>query len=225
MDPEVINLVDDDDDGKDQERQGADHHRQQLNKKRKNEEDEGDTCDMTGRISQNKERKIQGRYSSFTDLISKYTPPLYLLRLRGIPEWANTGILGLSFSEAIPDESLYAIVSSYYIDVEWLLEAVPSLKSAGHLLFVHGHHGQAALMLKEELASSNLLKKCTVHAPRLPPYGTHHSKFFIIQYKRGLRVIIHTANLISIDCNNKTQGAYMQVRSLSELHFKLSQVV
>lgn len=51
----------------------------------------------------------------------------------------------------------------------------------------------------------------TVHAPPLPiPYGTHHSKFFILKYATGVRVVIHTANLIFCDCNNKTQGLYCQ---------------
>lgn len=36
-------------------------------------------------------------------------------------------------------------------------------------------------------------------------WGTHHSKAFILQYPLGLRVIVHTANLIEIDCHNKTQ--------------------
>lgn len=33
------------------------------------------------------------------------------------------------------------------------------------------------------------------------------SKAFIIEYERGLRVVIFTANAIYPDCNNKSQGA------------------
>ena len=33
---------------------------------------------------------------------------------------------------------------------------------------------------------------------------------FIIEYAGGLRVIIHTANLIHVDCSNKTQGLWWQ---------------
>lgn len=49
------------------------------------------------------------------------------------------------------------------------------------------------------------------HSPPLPiPYGTHHSKFFLLFYSSGVRVVIHTANLIFSDCNNKTQGLFYQ---------------
>lgn len=51
----------------------------------------------------------------------------------------------------------------------------------------------------------------TVHAPPLPiPYGTHHSKFFLLKYATGVRVVIHSANLIFADCNNKTQALFFQ---------------
>ena len=49
------------------------------------------------------------------------------------------------------------------------------------------------------------------HSPPLPiPYGTHHSKFFLLFYSHGVRVVIHTANLVFSDCNNKTQGIFFQ---------------
>ncbi len=49
------------------------------------------------------------------------------------------------------------------------------------------------------------------HSPPLPiPYGTHHSKFFLLFYAAGVRVVVHTANLIFCDCNNKTQGLFFQ---------------
>lgn len=50
-----------------------------------------------------------------------------------------------------------------------------------------------------------------LHKPSLPiAYGTHHSKAMLLVYPTGVRVIIHTANLISIDWNNKSQGLWMQ---------------
>ncbi len=33
---------------------------------------------------------------------------------------------------------------------------------------------------------------------------------FVIEYKTGVRVIVHTANLIRIDFDNKTQGMWWQ---------------
>jgi hypothetical protein len=40
--------------------------------------------------------------------------------------------------------------------------------------------------------------------------GTHHSKYFLVEYEAGMRVIIHTANLIFCDCHNKSQGIWVQ---------------
>ena len=51
--------------------------------------------------------------------------------------------------------------------------------------------------------------------------GTHHSKAFIIEHETGLRVVIHTANLIYCDNNYKSQGLWVQdfpkkVKSLND---------
>ena len=55
------------------------------------------------------------------------------------------------------------------------------------------------------------IARFTPHRPPLPiTYGTHHSKAFLLLYPSGLRLIIHTANLIHPDCNNKTQGLWHQ---------------
>lgn len=40
--------------------------------------------------------------------------------------------------------------------------------------------------------------------------GTHHTKAFLIEYKAGMRVVIHTANLVHCDNNFKTQGLWVQ---------------
>ena len=51
----------------------------------------------------------------------------------------------------------------------------------------------------------------TVHAPPLrDQWGVHHSKAFLVESERGLRVIVMTANLIFQDCNLKTQGLWYQ---------------
>ena len=52
----------------------------------------------------------------------------------------------------------------------------------------------------------------SLHKPALPiSYGTHHSKAMLVVYRGGgVRVVVHTANLIYIDWNNKTQGLWHQ---------------
>lgn len=66
------------------------------------------------------------------------------------------------------------------------------------------------------------LSNVVLHAPPLPvQFGTYHSKAFVTEYATGLRVVVHTANLIYVDCNNKSQGLWYQdfphkVRSLDQ---------
>lgn len=38
------------------------------------------------------------------------------------------------------------------------------------------------------------------------PFGTHHTKMMIFEYAEGLRVVVHTANLVDEDWRDKTQG-------------------
>lgn len=40
-------------------------------------------------------------------------------------------------------------------------------------------------------------------------YGTHHTKMMLLQYKDGLRVVVHTANLVPDDWYEKTQGYWV----------------
>ncbi|XP_045608059.1 probable tyrosyl-DNA phosphodiesterase [Procambarus clarkii] len=40
-------------------------------------------------------------------------------------------------------------------------------------------------------------------------YGTHHTKMMIFQYQDGLRVVVHTANLVPDDWYEKTQGFWV----------------
>jgi len=49
------------------------------------------------------------------------------------------------------------------------------------------------------------------HSPETESWGTHHSKAFLFGYADGgVRVVVHTANLVVGDCNYKTQGVWWQ---------------
>jgi hypothetical protein len=83
------------------------------------------------------------------------------------------------------------------------------------VLVVHGERGANSLMISEQAAAAGLTSpRFAAHAPPLPiTFGTHHSKAFLLGYRHGgLRLIVHTANLMYPDCNNKTQGLWYQVR-------------
>ena len=75
------------------------------------------------------------------------------------------------------------------------------------------------------VAASAGLSNVVVHAPPLPvQFGTYHSKAFMIEYEAGMRVVVHTANLIYVDCNNKTQGLWFQdfPRKVGSVHHSLT---
>ena len=73
------------------------------------------------------------------------------------------------------------------------------------LLIIHGTGTESELL-------SVFPKNARAFKPLLPiSYGTHHSKLFILcSYTHGLRIIIHTANLILQDILYKNQGVYTQ---------------
>ena len=54
------------------------------------------------------------------------------------------------------------------------------------------------------------LRNFSVFHPVVPSFGTHHSKFLIVAYATHVRVCIHTANYISVDWGDKTEGVWMQ---------------
>ena len=42
------------------------------------------------------------------------------------------------------------------------------------------------------------------------PFGTHHTKMMVLSYKcGGVRVVVHTANLVGSDWQNRTQGLWV----------------
>ncbi|KFM28974.1 Tyrosyl-DNA phosphodiesterase 1 [Auxenochlorella protothecoides] len=137
--------------------------------------------------------------------------PFHLMRVRGLPTWANEGSLGIKLSEVVAGPMRTVLISNYMLDFAWLLSACPDLARAERLIIVHGEGQDKAAAVAREVREAGLASKTTIHQPPLPiPYGTHHSKAFVILFERGVRVVVHTANLIYPDCNNKTQALYTQ---------------
>ncbi|ONM57969.1 Tyrosyl-DNA phosphodiesterase 1 [Zea mays] len=84
--------------------------------------------------------------------------------------------------------------------------ACPSLRKVPHVLVLHGQDG-ASLELMKKLKPANWI----LHRPPLPiSFGTHHSKAMLLVYPQGIRIVVHTANLIHVDWNYKSQGLWMQ---------------
>ncbi|KAL3159457.1 hypothetical protein ABBQ38_009882 [Trebouxia sp. C0009 RCD-2024] len=134
-----------------------------------------------------------------------------LLHVNGIPSWANRPPGGCRLREVVHGSMKWVLASNYMVDMTWLLSACPDLITAGQLLIVHGERTPDRVGAIKAAAASAGLANLVVHAPPLPiQFGTYHSKAFVIEYEAGLRVVVHTANLIYVDCNNKTQGLWFQ---------------
>eukprot|EP00210_Caulerpa_lentillifera_P001070 g1032.t1 len=135
------------------------------------------------------------------------SPPFRLYRIRSGKQ-TDVNSLETDIQSWFEDVPEYAFLSNFMIDLDWLISAVPGFTQIPEAVIVHGegndHH------LRNSLLQNNLTH-FTLYRPPLPiPFGTHHSKAFILKYPDGLRIIIHTANLIYADCGNKTQGAWIQ---------------
>ncbi|KAK6917354.1 Tyrosyl-DNA phosphodiesterase I [Dillenia turbinata] len=127
-----------------------------------------------------------------------------LLRVKGLPAWANTS--SVSIDDIIQGDILIAVLSNYMVDIDWLLPACSTLKKVPNVLVIHGEGDRTVNHMKRNKPANWIL-----HKPPLPiSYGTHHSKAMLLVYAQGVRVIIHTANLIYVDWNNKSQGLWMQ---------------
>ncbi|XP_021766943.1 tyrosyl-DNA phosphodiesterase 1-like isoform X1 [Chenopodium quinoa] len=151
-------------------------------------------------VSRNTEEALRDFHVSNDSLPSTFR----LMKVQGLPEWANTSCV--SIDNVIEGDVIVAVLSNYMVDIDWLLSACPMLRKVPQVLIVHGEGDGTVEYMKRNKPSDWIL-----HKPPLPiSYGTHHSKAMLLVYPQGLRVIVHSANLIHVDWNNKSQGLWMQ---------------
>lgn len=197
-----------------------------VKRAREEKSDEASECSQTeveinafreeGSLGSEKSEQLQSKteYSSsnngsesirsFSLSDDKLTLTFRLLRVQGLPAWANNS--SVSIRDVIQGNVLVAVLSNYMVDIDWLIPACPILSKIPHVLIIHGE-GDARLDYMKVKKPANWI----LHKPRLPiSFGTHHSKAMLLVYPRGVRVIVHTANLIYVDWNNKSQGLWMQ---------------
>eukprot|EP00898_Chlorokybus_atmophyticus_P002644 jgi/Chlat1/3380/Chrsp23S03810 len=125
-----------------------------------------------------------------------------LLRTRNVPDTANIG--SCTINDLIQGDIQWAILTDYEVDLEWLLPACPTLNRIPFVLLVHGES-------REDLLRARCPPNIALYKPPLPiAWGTHHTKMMLLMYKHGIRVVVHTANLVNSDFNNKTQGVWVQ---------------
>ncbi|KAK9409506.1 tyrosyl-DNA phosphodiesterase 1 [Crotalus adamanteus] len=96
---------------------------------------------------------------------------------------------------------------NYCIDVEWLVQQYPKEFRDKPLLIVHGEKRESKAELHEDAHPYKNVRLC--QAKLDIAFGTHHTKMMLLNYEEGLRVVIHTSNLIDDDWYQKTQGIWL----------------
>ena len=107
----------------------------------------------------------------------------------------------------------FILLGNYMIDLEWLLQLEhvgPALRSVqDHILCLSGEASNHRISAAAK--ASGILSKLRIVSPPLPlPYGTHHAKTFLGVNRRGMRLMICTANYLCDDWTRKNQGIYCQ---------------
>lgn len=130
-------------------------------------------------------------------------------QLTDIPSLPVDGSFRLD--EALLPNADLIVLTDYNFDLEWLLGEHPVLLGAKQLLLVHGDGDVAAAANRMVIQNLGLEAQIKMYKPPLPiAYGTHHTKMMMLFYPTGLRLVIHTANMVSGDWNGKTQGAFLR---------------
>ncbi|KAI8787957.1 tyrosyl-DNA phosphodiesterase 1 [Biomphalaria glabrata] len=144
------------------------------------------------------------------DVYQEFQPfSFFLTKVADIPQKFNTqGAMSL---KDILSNSMGVLRSSchfnFMFDIKWLMSQYPADFRKLPVLLVHGEQGRSETDLKSEASDYANITLC--RAALDIPYGTHHTKMMLLLYERGMRVVIHTANLIDNDWHQKTQGVWI----------------
>ncbi|KAJ1105313.1 hypothetical protein NDU88_002721 [Pleurodeles waltl] len=158
---------------------------------------------------QTKKYKPSSESQDAWDLLESGEPfRFYLTKVWGIKPKYNSGALHI---KDILSPLFGTLVSSaqfnYCVDVEWLVKQYPKEFRNKPLLIVHGEKRESKARLHEDAHPYEHVRLC--QAKLDIAYGTHHTKMMFLLYKEGLRVVIHTSNLIQDDWHQKTQGIWL----------------
>uniref|UniRef100_A0A8V0Z290 Tyrosyl-DNA phosphodiesterase 1 n=1 Tax=Gallus gallus TaxID=9031 RepID=A0A8V0Z290_CHICK len=153
--------------------------------------------------------EVLGEPQDTWDLLSGGNPfGFFLTKVRGIEQSYNSGALHI---KDILSPLFGTLVSSaqfnYCIDVAWLVRQYPQEYRKKPLLIVHGEKRESKAEL---LAQARPFENISFCQAKLDiAFGTHHTKMMLLLYEEGLRVVIHTSNLIAEDWHQKTQGIWL----------------
>ncbi|XP_059162310.1 tyrosyl-DNA phosphodiesterase 1-like isoform X2 [Physella acuta] len=154
--------------------------------------------------------KTSKQNKSPLDVYQEFQPfSFFLTKVKDIPvKYNSTGAFNL---RDILSESMGQLAASchfnFMFDIPWLIHQYPEPFRKKPVLLVHGDQGRDEINLKEAASPYSNVALC--RATLDIPYGTHHTKMMLLLYNSGLRVVIHTANMVSNDWHQKTQGIWV----------------
>ncbi|EPY74808.1 tyrosyl-DNA phosphodiesterase 1 [Camelus ferus] len=155
------------------------------------------------------EYETSGEGQDIWDMLDRGNPfQFYLTRVSGIKPKYNSRALHI---KDILSPLFGTLVSSaqfnYCFDVDWLVKQYPPEFRRKPILLVHGDKREAKAHLHAQAKPYENVSLC--QAKLDIAFGTHHTKMMLLLYEEGLRVVIHTSNLIHADWHQKTQGIWL----------------
>ncbi|XP_029806228.1 tyrosyl-DNA phosphodiesterase 1 isoform X1 [Suricata suricatta] len=160
-------------------------------------------------LEEEEEYDTSGEGQDLWDMLDKGNPfRFYLTRVSGIKPKYNSGALHI---KDILSPLFGTLVSSaqfnYCFDVDWLVKQYPPQFRKKPILLVHGDKREAKAHLHAQAKPYENISLC--QAKLDIAFGTHHTKMMLLLYEEGLRVVIHTSNLLHADWHQKTQGIWL----------------
>lgn len=138
---------------------------------------------------------------------------LHLTTVTGISPRYNDPSVARSIEQLLsPDmgELVRSAQFNYCFDIPWLIEKYPPQFRDLPLLIVHGEQREAKRELEASAASFSNVSFSQAKLEIM--YGTHHTKMMLLLYKDGMRIVIHTSNLLESDWAQKTQAMWVSPR-------------
>ena len=135
----------------------------------------------------------------------RHAPPLF--RLFKTENTHNEACV--SVSDLVRGPVRWAVVSNFKIDLDFMQNHAPELLAIPR---VHWLHGQDDLpnWIRANCPNKTDTGEWTTLKPATPQWGTHHSKFFLLVFPAGCRVVVHTANLCYGDLSAMSNAAWWQ---------------
>lgn len=163
--------------------------------------------EMSGK-SENEETSILN--GSMPPPVTVIPSPFRLISTRDLPSSRNTETV--SIGDILGNPLLKeAWVFNFCFDVDWLMAHLdPDVRSLVKVKIVHGSWKKEdtnRIRIEEACGRWPNVEAVTAYLP--DPFGTHHSKMFVLfTHDDQAQVIIHTANMLHQDWTNMTQAVW-----------------